>query len=151
MADSGHEKDLTPADPAGAGETTNHDEPLDIDNEEKDYIEVSAHRDPSSHGSSQKGYDEKGLPPGMGRAKSYATTTSAVTRTDSHVDAPPKKKPWYRKVNPLRWGKIPPVPETRGVSREYNASFFSLVYFQWMAPIMSVRLSPLRASPYILM
>ncbi|TVY43469.1 Multidrug resistance protein, partial [Lachnellula occidentalis] len=130
MADSGYEKGLTPADPAGAVETTNHDEPLDIDNEEKDYIEVASHRD-SSH-------DEKGLQPGMDRGKSYATTASAATGTGSHVDMPRQKKPWYKKVNPLKWGGIPPVPETRGVSREYTASFLSMVYFQWVAPIMSV-------------
>ncbi|KIN03816.1 hypothetical protein OIDMADRAFT_193722 [Oidiodendron maius Zn] len=48
----------------------------------------------------------------------------------------PKQKPWYKNPNPLRWGKIPPVPEVRTMSREYNAPFLSLVYFQWIAPIM---------------
>ncbi|TVY33255.1 Multidrug resistance protein [Lachnellula subtilissima] len=131
MADSGHEKELRSADPAGAGETTNHDEPLDVDNEEKDYVEVATYREPSSH-------DEKELQPGMDRARSYATTGSAVIRAVSPVDMPRQKKPWYKKVNPLKWGGVPPVPETRGVSREYNAPFLSMVYFQWVAPMMSV-------------
>jgi len=134
MVDSGHEKDLRPADPAGTGETTSHDEPLDVDNEEKDYIEVATYREPSSH-------DEKELQPGMDRARSYATTASAVTRAVSRADMPRQKKPWYKKVNPLKWGGVPEVPETRGVSREYNAPFLSMVYFQWVAPMMSVCLS----------
>lgn len=49
------------------------------------------------------------------------------------------KKPWYRKTNPLKWGKKPPVPETRLPSREYSAGFFSRLTFQWMAPLMTVR------------
>jgi hypothetical protein len=73
---------------------------------------------------------------GLEPAPTCATTASAVTRPESQ--APPKKKPWYKTPNPLRWGKIPPVPEARTVSREYNAPFLSLVYFQWIAPIMSV-------------
>ncbi|TVY81597.1 Multidrug resistance protein fer6, partial [Lachnellula suecica] len=139
MADPAHDKELQPAlaaDPAGAVENTNQDEPLDVDNEEKDIIEGTAHGQSSSHGS-EPDYDEKGRPT-IDRTKSYATTASAVTRTDSHINAPPIKKPWYKNVNPLKWGKLPPVPETRGVSREYHASFLSLVYFQWVAPLMSV-------------
>ncbi|KAL4866980.1 hypothetical protein BDV12DRAFT_128663 [Aspergillus spectabilis] len=45
---------------------------------------------------------------------------------------------WYRRIsiNPLRLQKIPPVPEQRSVSKEYGASFLSLVSFQWMSPLM---------------
>jgi len=139
MADTGLEKDLTPRDPAGAVLSTANDEPLDVDNEEKDFIEISAHRPSSSHGSSEKDLDDSEKRPAIDRSKSYATTASAVTRTDSNVDAPPKKKRWYKNLNPLKWGGVPPVPEARGASREYNAPFLSLVYFQWIAPIMSVR------------
>jgi hypothetical protein len=138
MADTGLEKDLEPRDPAGAVLPTSNAEPLDVDNEEKDMIEISAHGDSSSHGSSEKDFDEKEKRPAIDRSKSYATTTS-VARTDSNVDAPPQKKGWYKNLNPLKWGGVPPVPETRGVCREYNAPFLSLVYFQWIAPLMSVR------------
>ncbi|KAI9375909.1 P-loop containing nucleoside triphosphate hydrolase protein [Aspergillus egyptiacus] len=53
---------------------------------------------------------------------------------------PPSQTKWYRRLtlNPLRLQKIPPVPEQRSVSREYGASFLSLVYFQWMSPLMKV-------------
>ncbi|KAK3076965.1 hypothetical protein LTS18_011539, partial [Coniosporium uncinatum] len=48
-----------------------------------------------------------------------------------------KRRKWYQKLNPLK-RKIPPIPEERQVSREYNAGFFSMLTFQWMAPLMSV-------------
>jgi hypothetical protein len=71
------------------------------------------------------------------QSKSYATTTSAasgIAESSSEL----KPKPWYKKLNPLRWGSPPPVPETREVSREYKATFLSILVFQWMAPLMSV-------------
>jgi hypothetical protein len=136
------EQEYRPADPAGAVENTNHDEPQDVDGYEKDYIEITAHGEPSSQTGSDAGPNDSDKRPAIDRTRSYATNTSAVTRTDSHVDEPVKKQPWYRKINPLRWGGIPPVPETRKVSREYNAPFLSLVYFQWMAPLMSASLPP---------
>jgi hypothetical protein len=139
MADPGHHThdkeqafEAITEDPVVAVENTNHEEPSDSDNnenEEKDYIEMTSHRAASDSGS---GDLEKR--PAVDRTKSYATDASAVS---SHVDAP-VQKPWYKNINPLRWGKIPPVPKTRTVSREYNANFFSMIYFQWMAPMMSV-------------
>ena len=147
MADPGQEKEFGSANPVGAAATTNHDEPLDVDAKEEDYINITTHGEPSSHTSSETG-DEKDSEnenekrPNIDRTKTYATTTSSVTRTDSHFDEQVEKKPWYKQVNPLKWGSTPPVPETRKVSREYHASFLSLVYFQWMAPIMSVSLMP---------
>jgi ATP-binding cassette subfamily C (CFTR/MRP) protein 1 len=141
MADPGQEKDeYAAADMAAAENTTNAAEPLDDTGEDKDYIKVTSHGDPSSHGSSEKGSEENEKRRDFHRSKSYATNTSEVTRTESHVDEPPKKKPWYKNLNPLKWGKVPPVPETRQVSREYNAPFLSIIYFQWMAPLMSVSL-----------
>ncbi|KAI0379954.1 ATP-binding cassette transporter protein YOR1-like protein [Hypomontagnella monticulosa] len=71
--------------------------------------------------------------------QSYATDTSAVTRTTSRASVPVAKKPWYKTPNPLRWGSIPPVPKEREVSREYRAGFFSKLTFQWMAPLMNAR------------
>ncbi|KAL7625449.1 ATP-binding cassette transporter yor1 [Parahypoxylon ruwenzoriense] len=70
--------------------------------------------------------------------QSYATDTSAITRTTTRASAPTAKKPWYKTPNPLRWGSIPPVPKERQVSREYKAGFFSKLTFQWMAPLMDV-------------
>lgn len=69
--------------------------------------------------------------------QSHATSTS-LARTTSTATEVNKKKPWYKTLNPLRWGQIPPVPTKRTPSREATASWLSIVYFQWMAPIMSV-------------
>ena len=48
------------------------------------------------------------------------------------------RRKWYRRLNLLRPGKKPEIPETRQVSREYHAGFLSVLTFQWMAPLMSV-------------
>lgn len=70
------------------------------------------------------------------RTQSTATDSSALTRTTTGPTAIPKSKPWY---DPLKWGKIPPIPEERGESTEYKAGFWSRLTFQWMAPLMNVR------------
>lgn len=161
MADPpNHEKsNITPPDPAAAFENTNHEEPQDEDGSDREYLEkqdeLSTHRnsveaqggvkeymsisgDPSGH--SSEGEIDQEKRPEIKQTKSYATTNSAITKTDSNVDHPVVKKPWYKKTNPLKWGATPPVPETRTPSREHTASFLSLVYFQWMAPMMDVSL-----------
>jgi ATP-binding cassette subfamily C (CFTR/MRP) protein 1 len=141
MTNPGQDKKYGPTDPVAASNVTEIDEALDVDDEEKDFIEINTSGGSSSHSGSEKEHIEKEKRPVLQQTKSYATTTSAVTRTESNVEQP--KKRWYKKLNPLRWGGIPPVPETRQVCREYNAPFLSLVYFQWMAPLMSVSPSTL--------
>ncbi|RDW64813.1 ABC transporter-1 [Coleophoma cylindrospora] len=139
MTDSVPPKDeYKSADPLGAANTTIRDDIVDAEPSEKEYSEVRTHdnRDMVSSNGSEPGgdaIDEK--PSKIQPIQSHATDASALTRTDSHVE--PEKKPWHKKLNPLRWGGIPPVPETRKVSREYNAPFLSLVYFQWVAPLMT--------------
>lgn len=81
---------------------------------------------------------ERGLQrPELDRSRSTWTESSAVTETKS-VPQSIKRRKWYTTANPLRWGKIEPVPKERQVSREYGAGFFSKLTFQWMAPIMNV-------------
>jgi ATP-binding cassette subfamily C (CFTR/MRP) protein 1 len=65
----------------------------------------------------------------------YSETSEDVSDTKSSVSA---NKKWYRKLNPLKRSKKPPVPESREVCREYQASLFSRITFQWMAPLMTV-------------
>ncbi|KAL4994641.1 P-loop containing nucleoside triphosphate hydrolase protein [Aspergillus recurvatus] len=62
------------------------------------------------------------------------------TESTEAESADPKAQKWYRRIslNPLRWQKVPPVPEKRTVSREYGANFLSIASFQWMAPLMKV-------------
>lgn len=79
-------------------------------------------------------------------AETKLEPSSSVSSSGSedHHDAAAKPKgrqttsKWYRKLNPLRLQKIPPVPKERTVSREYGANFFSIITFQWMAPLMHV-------------
>ena len=80
----------------------------------------------------------QGARPPLGEhLSSYATTASGTSIASSGGESvTPKKKPWYRTPNPLRWGKIPEVPTERAVSREYKASWISRATFQWMAPVM---------------
>lgn len=75
--------------------------------------------------------------PALEQSKSYATSASALSGvTESTTQA--EKASWYRKLNPLRWGTPPPPPQERTNSREYGAGFWSMMTFQWMAPIMTV-------------
>ncbi|KFA61277.1 hypothetical protein S40285_05521 [Stachybotrys chlorohalonatus IBT 40285] len=73
--------------------------------------------------------------PALNTIKSYATGTSAATRTSTLGVT--EQRPWYRNLNPLKWGDAPPLPEERMVSREYNAGFFSKLTFEWMSPLMT--------------
>jgi ATP-binding cassette subfamily C (CFTR/MRP) protein 1 len=134
MTNPSDEKEHGQTDPVAASNATEIDEPLDTTGEEKDFIEATSPEDSSSHSGSEKGDIEKEKRPDLQQTKSYATSASALT--EPRVEEPEKR--WYKKLNPLRWGGIPPVPETRQVCREYNAPFLSLVYFQWIAPLMSV-------------
>ena len=70
-------------------------------------------------------------------ARSIATTATEASFAPSKPEEP-KKQPWHRRLNPLRRGKIPPIPKERIVSREYNASFLSMMTFQWINPLMLV-------------
>ena len=70
--------------------------------------------------------------------RSYASDTSAATGLSTPGAGAKEKRPWYRNLNPLRWGAVPPVPTEREVSREYRAGFWSMLTFQWMSPLMSV-------------
>jgi len=72
----------------------------------------------------------------LSRFNSSATEASEDTLdTKSSVK---RKKKWYQKLDPFRWGPDPPVPETRQVSREYQAGILSRLTFQWMHPLMTV-------------
>jgi hypothetical protein len=63
-------------------------------------------------------------------------------KAPDNVLQPSSPRPkWYRRLNPLRWQTPPPVPEERTASREYGASFFSIVSFQWMSPLMRVSMA----------
>ncbi|KAL6250213.1 ATP-binding cassette transporter yor1 [Rhinocladiella similis] len=70
------------------------------------------------------------------KIESVATTASEASTAVPVKSREPEKAPWHHRINPLR-GTPPPVPEERTVCREYNASFLSLLTFQWMNPLMT--------------
>lgn len=70
----------------------------------------------------------------LAATRSYATDASVATTSAAVRYA---EKPWYKKLNPMRWGAIPEIPKERIVSREYQAGFFSRLTFQWMNPLMT--------------
>lgn len=128
MTDSGHqEKEYSSKDPVGAVNETNTQEPV--------ATEPLQHVGSDSESSSNLEKDER---PEALRTLTTTTTTSTLTAEDSD-SASAKKKPWYKHLNPLKSSTKPPIPKERIVSREYGASFLSLLTFQWMAPIMRVR------------
>jgi len=73
----------------------------------------------------------------IGTTASELTEVTTVTTTASSRPQEPVKKSWYHKINPLRYGKVPPVPKERVVSREHTANFFSMLTFQWINPLMT--------------
>ena len=118
------------ADPVGAAHEVNPSEPAAP--EPLQYVDSI-----SNDSSSQLRDPKKNAGPAAHRTATNATSTSVdATETKSTILA--KKKPWYRRLNPLKWGPKPPVPNQRIISREYTASFLSLLTFQWMAPVMKV-------------
>ncbi|KAH8908657.1 P-loop containing nucleoside triphosphate hydrolase protein [Coniochaeta sp. PMI_546] len=134
MAGSSHEKDNSPNDPVA--ETYDRpqtpDEPV---GDEKEVVgEISRHEHPAGdHESVPEAQEERAR---LDRTKSSVTDASVTTvATSRHPER--NSKPWYKTPNPLRWGKIPPIPKERKVCPEYNAGFFSLLFFQWMAPLMT--------------
>lgn len=128
MANEAEDKETKPADPLTDVNNTANSEP------------ASVYEDPDEEIRRQEESDEKRADrEELKHTQSYATDTSAITRTTSRASVPVTKKPWYKTPNPLRWGSIPPVPKERQVSREYKASFWSKLTFQWMAPMMDVR------------
>ncbi|OTB16899.1 hypothetical protein K445DRAFT_10446 [Daldinia sp. EC12] len=127
MANETEDKETKPADP------------LTNVNKAADSEPVSVYEDSGEEIRKEEEPDEKRANrEELKHTQSYATDTSAVTRTTSRASVPVTKKPWYKTPNPLRWGSIPPIPKERQVSSEYNASFLSRLTFHWMAPLMNV-------------
>ncbi|KAL8326520.1 hypothetical protein RB597_003020 [Gaeumannomyces tritici] len=76
----------------------------------------------------------------LNRTKSSATDASAYTTASATVNRLREEwaaRPWHRKLNPLRWGTIPPIPDERAECPEYRANFLSMLVFSWMAPLMA--------------
>lgn len=74
---------------------------------------------------------------GLNRTKSTATDVSATYSTHLRtLQQEWTSRPWYRKLNPLRWGGIPPLPDERAPCPEVDAGFLSKLLFSWQGPLM---------------
>ncbi|KAG8163311.1 hypothetical protein KVR01_006608 [Diaporthe batatas] len=127
------EKEIAEAAMQGRGVDRDHDDYDDAGEAMDDY-----HSESDSNNEKEKAAATTETRQEFHRTRSYATDASATTQATSHhlADENQAKRPWYRKVNPLRWGKVPPVPDEREVSREHNAGFFSQLFFAWQGGLM---------------
>ena len=148
MAETGHqEKEYASTDPVGAAHQTKPLEP--VATEPLQYVGTSDRTNDHESGAtaplqyvgsdsdlSSSDHDKKRTRPDVTRTLTTTTTTSSMT-AESRDAEPQMKKPWYKRLNPLKSSTKPPVPKERRVSREYGAPFLSLLTFQWMAPLMN--------------
>ena len=65
-----------------------------------------------------------------------ATGTSYASSVQQEAEQAPRKQTWSERLNPLKSKNPPPIPSERMVSREHKAGFFSVLYFQWINPLM---------------
>ena len=138
-------------DPAPVVNSTGRDEPLAVDDEQgrraresdekterderdTDFEKAESHESDAGFEKTKTAAEAK--PIGEPLAP-YATSASGASAATT-VPTVAAKKPWYKTPNPMKWGSIPPIPTERGVSREATAGWFSLLTFQWMAPVMTV-------------
>lgn len=125
MAHQDEEKDLERAVAQHNVEETqlgSRDEPVQ-------YLEV-----PKAYGNAGRGKSQDSTR--LEKIESALTdVTEATSAADPTSSKEPEKAPWHYRINPLRKNP-PPIPEERTVCREYNASFLSLLTFQWMNPLM---------------
>lgn len=135
MAGSDYEKEISPADPLADTNRPLDDETETVD-EEKAIASEAAAKDEEAGIEPITAESERRNRPELDRIQSTATESSVATGATSQHG--PQKKTWYQKLNPLRWGNTPPVPEERGPSPEYTAGFFSQLIFNWQGPLMTV-------------
>lgn len=125
---SEHERDRNVIDAVGASPSPNPTEPVIAE--------------PLGYVGSESGHPsfdpEKQPLPKATRTVTQTTTTSSLTIEPQGSHVQENNKPWCRRLNALKSRREIPVPKKRTVSREYGASFFSMLTFQWMAPLMKV-------------
>lgn len=126
----------TPSTPEPAHSRSSHDVSSVSDKEQHGPEDQLRHADADRIAAADRVDAEQGEDGGKrDELNRYATATSV--NSTAATNRLPEQKPWYKEPNPLRWGKIPPVPRERTVCPEYEAGFFSSLVFQWIAPLMS--------------
>ncbi|KAL6854188.1 P-loop containing nucleoside triphosphate hydrolase protein [Trichoderma novae-zelandiae] len=138
MADPGAEKEIqaataVPESSAISIQSASEGHNDDSDSEEAAHVSEK-HGDGIERVESRSDQEHDSPREALAASKSHATDASVAT-TAAVVQQP--KLPWYKRVNPMRWGGIPEIPKERIVSREYQAGFFSRLTFYWMNPLMT--------------
>lgn len=131
MSTSSEDEKWRTADPQAAPQSTYEKEPVaeePVDQNEDDSDLEAQKLDLEKHP------EKSGIRQALSRTQS--AYTDATEDDVSTKQASPKRSLWQR-ANPLKRNP-PPVPEQRAPSREYGASFLSMLYFQWIGPLMSV-------------
>ncbi|KAL6699968.1 P-loop containing nucleoside triphosphate hydrolase protein [Trichoderma pleuroticola] len=137
MADPGEEKEIqTPRAVAESHainiQSTSKGRGNDSDSEKAAHVSEK-HNDEIERIESRSDQEDDAPKEPLATTKSHATDASVVVNAAAEYAA----KPWYKKLNPMRWGGIPEIPKERIVSREYQAGFFSRLTFYWMNPLMT--------------
>ncbi|KAM0204425.1 hypothetical protein ACHAPI_000183 [Fusarium lateritium] len=127
------DKELRPSDVQAAPlPPTNFERSADSDEDQiKELGEKDDGENHPAYGVNEK--DESKLAD-LEEVKTGATEASTIAPVRSGPR--PEKKSQHKKLNPLRWGSPPPVPEKQIKSREHDAGFLSKLTFQWMGPLM---------------
>lgn len=128
MATTDHEKDPKPINSLATADATNISEPAVF--EPLQYVESESDLSVSDP-------EKEGLPKAT-RTVTQTTTTSSLT-AESERSRSMSRKPWHERLNPFKSRRLPRVPKERTVSKEYGASFLSMLTFQWMSPVMKVK------------
>lgn len=142
MADPGEEKEIqTPKAVAESHaisiQSASESRGIDSDSEKAAHVSEK-HDDEIGRVESRSDQEDDAPKEPLATTKSHATDASVVVNAAAEYAA----KPWYKKLNPMRWGGIPEIPKERIVSREYQAGFFSRLTFYWMNPLMTVSFWP---------
>ncbi|QYT05697.1 MRP-type ABC transporter [Trichoderma simmonsii] len=137
MADPGEEKEIqTPKAVAESHaisiQSASESRGIDSDSEKAAHVSEK-HDDEIGRVESRSDQEDDAPKEPLATTKSHATDASVVVNAAAEYAA----KPWYKKLNPMRWGGIPEIPKERIVSREYQAGFFSRLTFYWMNPLMT--------------
>jgi ATP-binding cassette subfamily C (CFTR/MRP) protein 1 len=134
MAHAGEEKDMKELDSVGIATNSEIHPDLvarDRDDSSEDEVAIFDHEKTAAH-------HEKDLAHTTELTR-HRTDATGVTSISEAAEPGTETRTRWKRWNPLK-RKPPPIPKTRGVSREYTASFWSMLTFQWVTPIMSVSL-----------
>ncbi|KAL7949002.1 P-loop containing nucleoside triphosphate hydrolase protein [Trichoderma barbatum] len=137
MADPGTEKEIQTPRAVSESHAINiqsTSEGRGVDSDGEKAAHVSEKHDDEIERVESNSDQEDDAPKGpLATTKSHATDASVTTTAAAQYAA----KPWYKKINPMRWGGIPEIPKERIVCPEYQAGFFSRLTFYWMNPLMT--------------